>query len=150
MPRIRQLEQYKRHLFLRTVWIDPNKQAYLAALSAAEQWKLHAFYRPSEELTFAQFRDHLQVIQRDHPQLRHVSGKLYRRVELAYTPHPRQLQAEQKKQDRARTRNKVPARRGGRIVVYGIVRPKPDLNKLLKAMIEMARDERDKDDRPER
>lgn len=147
MPRVTQREQYKRHLLLQTIWSDPSKQACLTTLSGNEQRKLHTFYQPSEELTPKQFRNHLHAIQRDHPQLRHVSGKLYRRVELAFAQHARQLQAGQKEQARGRTGNKVPVRRGGRVVVYGVVRPKPDLNKLLKAMIEMTREEQDKGDK---
>jgi hypothetical protein len=56
------------------------------------------------------------------------------------------MQTGQKEQTRNGSRNKVQTRRGAPIVVHGIVRPKPDLNKLLRAMIEMAWDEQDKDD----
>ena len=143
MPRVTQCEQYKRHLFLRTVWSDPSKQAYLAVLSTKEQWKLHAFYQPSEELTLKQFRDHLRTIQQGHSQLRHITGKLYRRVERAVAHHG-QRPARQKRQ----ARNRVSARRSGTIVAYGVVRPKPDLNKLLKALIQMAREKQDEDEKP--
>lgn len=144
MPRVTQREQYKRHLFLLSVWSDPSKQACLAVLSTKEQWKLHSFYQPSEDLTLRQFSDHLHAIQQDHPQLRHVSGKLYRRVELALTWHE-QRQAESAK---SQTHHKASVRRGGQVVVYGVVRPKPDLNKLLKALIQMAREEQNKDEKP--
>lgn len=147
MPRITQHEQYKRHLFLRAIWTDSSKQACLAVLSAKEQWKLHTFYRPSEELTLKQFRNHLRSTQRDHPRLCHISGKLYWRIEHTVTRHV-QRQAKQKTPAQGRTRNKISARRGGPIVVYGVVRPKPDLNKLLKALIQMAREEQSEDENP--
>ncbi|WP_182263996.1 hypothetical protein [Paenarthrobacter ureafaciens] len=118
----------------------------MAVLSATEQWKIHTFYRPSEELTLKQFRNHLHIIQRDHPQLRHVSGKLYRRIEHAVAQHT-QRQTKQQASAEGRKQNKVPARRGGPVVVYGVVRPKPDLNKLLKALVEMAREEQDEDNK---
>lgn len=147
MPRVTQREQYKRHLFLRTIWTDFGKHAYLTVLSPKEQRTLHAFYRPSEELTLKQFRDHLQVIHRDHPQLCHISGKLYRRIERAVAQHTQGL-AERHAQMQTPTRRKIPARRGSAVVVYGIVRPKPDLNKLLKALIQMAREEHAEDEKP--
>lgn len=150
MSRVTQREQYKRHMFLRTVWIDPGYQACLAVLSANEQWKLHAFYRPSEELTLMQFRDHLRAIRQDQPQLSHVGGKLYRQVEIAFVQQTRRINTQQHKQPAPSksARSKVPAwRQGGRVTVHGVVRPKPDLSKLLKAMIQMAREDQAKDDK---
>ena len=143
MPRVTQREQYKRHLFLRTIWTDPNQQACLTVLSPKEQRTLHAFYRPSETLTPRLFRDHLRAVQQGHSHLRHITGKLYRRVERAVAHH-RQRPARQKRQ----ARNRVSARRSGMIVAYGVVRPKPDLNKLLKALIQMAREKQDEDEKP--
>lgn len=151
MPRITQRDQYKRHLFLRTLWIHPGRQACLTALSANEQWKLHTFYQPDEDLTLKQFGDHLQMMRHNRPQLRHITGKLYRQVEAAFVQQTRQMNTQQQVQRVSgtpkRARAKVPARRrGDRVVIYGIVRPKPDLNKLLKAMIQMAREDQAKDD----
>lgn len=150
MPRVTQREQYKRHLFLRTIWINPSRQACLTALSANEQWKLHAFYLPSEELTFKQFRDHLQAMRQDQPQLCHVSGKLYRHVEVAFVEQTRRTNTQQHKQSAPpkSARSKAPTwRQGGQVAVHGVVRPRPDLNKLLKAMIQMNRDESAKNDK---
>jgi hypothetical protein len=150
MPRVTKREQYKRHLFLRTVWIGPVHQACLAVLSANEQWKLHAFYRPDEDLTVKQFRDHLCAMRQDRPELFHVSGKLYRHIEVAFVQQTRRTNTQQHKQSASpkSARSKVPAwRQGGQVTIHGVLRPKPDLNKLLKAMIQMPREDQAKDNK---
>jgi hypothetical protein len=149
MPRVTNDEQYKRHLFLRTIWIDPISQPCWSVLSATEQWKLHTFYQAAEDLTVELFRVHLRTMRQDQPGNFQVCGKLYRQVEVAFVQQTRRTNTQQREQPESSTstRSKAPAwRQGGQVTVHGVVSPKPDLNKLLKAMIQMARDEQDKDD----
>ena len=57
MPRVTSAEQYRRYKFLHTAWREFD--VLYAAIDTAKQRDLHAFYRPSETLTKAQFIQHI-------------------------------------------------------------------------------------------
>lgn len=70
MPRVTQRDQYKRHLFLREACTGEQYLGVFGLMSATDQWKLHAFYRPDEALSRLEFVDRLKKINKEQPQLR--------------------------------------------------------------------------------
>lgn len=134
MPRVTQREQYERHLLLRRIWSDYFNQDAFADLSVNEQWKVHAFYRPAEVLVFPAFKEHLKRIKREQPELCHVVGKLYVRLQAAF------FAAEVRRGTPARPTIPGPKRRLRRedISLRVIARPKPDIDKLIQAIRMMA------------
>lgn len=134
MPRVTQREQYERHLFLRGIWSDVFSQDVFADLSVNEQWKVHAFYRLDEVLVFPAFKEHLKRIKREQPELCHVVGKLYFRLQAAF------VTAEARRGVPAVPAIPRPKRRLRRedVSLRVIVRPKPDIDKLIRAMRMMA------------
>lgn len=140
MPRVTQHEQYKRHLFLRILWTDQFGQDVFGRLRAGGQWKVHTFYQPDEELNLADFKEHLRKVNQEQPQLRHVAGKLFHRLqdEFAASERRRQLKPETVDPIKRKTSGQL---KYSNVVVYGIVRPKPDLHKLLQAARLMLQEE---------
>lgn len=134
MPRVTQREQYKRHLFLRRIWTDVFSQDAFADLSVNEQWKMHTFYRPDEVLVFPAFKEHLKRIKREQPELCHVVGKLYIRLQAAF------VTAEVRRGTPAVPTTPGPKRRLRRedAPLRVIARPKPDIDKLIQAIRMMA------------
>jgi len=142
MPRVTKRDQYKRYLELRQIWLESSGGSF-GILTPGDQWKVHAFYRPSEHLLFEEFSAHLRQIREKWPRLVHVVGKLSRQVlaEAEQYAMVRRDAVSVAKPTGAKTRKQ----RVQGVTVTAIVRPRPDLNKLLKAMIQMAREESAKD-----
>lgn len=134
MPRVTQREQYERHLLLRKIWSDYFSQDAFADLSVNEQWKVHAFYQPDKALSFPDFREHLNRIKREQPELCHVAGKLYVRLQAAF------VTAEVRRSIPAIPTTLRPKRRLRQedVSLRVIARPKPDIDKLIQAMRMMA------------
>lgn len=134
MSRVTQREQYERHLLLRRIWSDYLSQEAFADLSVNEQWKVHALYRPDEALDFPVFKEHLKRIKRKQPELCHVAGKLYLRLQAAF------FAAEARRSTPAVQAIPGPKRRLQRkdVSLRVITRPKPDIEKLIQAMRMMA------------
>lgn len=139
MPRVTHRDQYKRHLFLREAWTGERYLGVFGVLSATDQWKLHAFYRPSEPLGRQEFVEHLQQINRERPQFRHVAGKLFRQIEQALIQQARRIPTPQPVEVGSHRRH---------IVVRGVARPQPDIDKLIRALIAMIEDEQSEQSDP--
>ncbi|WP_235781158.1 hypothetical protein [Sinomonas notoginsengisoli] len=118
-------------------------------LTPTDQWKVHAFYRPSERLTFEEFNANLREIKRRRPGLVHVAGKLSRQI-LTEAARLAAVRLEPMPSVVARG-SKRRVQHVREVTVTGIVRPTPDLHKLAKAYLEIAKgmlekEERDKQD----
>jgi hypothetical protein len=72
MPRVAPSTHYKRHLFLRTAWLEFPKLYALLPLRA--QWQVHEFYQPSEELTKGEFVARVKELANTKPALVHQAG----------------------------------------------------------------------------
>lgn len=134
MPRVTQREQYERHLLLRRIWSDFFSQDAFADLSVNEQWKVHAFYQPDKALDFPDFKDHVKRINLEQPELCHMAGKLYFRLQATF------FTAEARRGTPAVPATPRPKRRLRRedVSLRVIARPKPDIDKLIQAMRMMA------------
>ncbi|WP_437773491.1 hypothetical protein [Arthrobacter sp. KNU40] len=138
MPRVTQRDQYERHLFLRMLWV--NNGAVFAQLRAADQWRVHSFYQPDEELSPREFKAHLRRVKLGRPGLVHVAGKLFLRL------HDQFVEMERRRRLAAIAKPALPVRprrqnKYRRIVVYGVVRPRPDLQKLVAAAKALVREQ---------
>lgn len=146
MPRVTKRDQYKRYQALRQIWLEPLSGSF-GVLSPSEQWKVHAFYQPSERLTFEEFTAHVRETKLRRPGLVHVVGKLSRQI-LAEAARIAAIRPEPAP---------TVAPRGGKrriqrvrsVTVNPVVRPEPDLHKLVRAMIELAKLERETQQRNE-
>lgn len=132
MPRVTHRDQYKHHLLLREAWTGGRYQGVFGALSTTDQWKLHSFYRPDDALSRQEFVEHLQRINKEQPQLRHVAGKLFQQFERALLQQARPTPALQPVESGSHRRH---------IVVRAVARPQPDIDKLIRALIAMVEDE---------
>lgn len=95
---------------------------------------MHAFYQPDKALGFPDFKDHVKRIKREQPELCHVAGKLYFRLQEAF------FAAEDRRGVPAVPTITGPKRRLRRedVSLRVIARPKPDIDKLIQAMRMMA------------
>lgn len=59
MPRLNNQRYYQRHLLLRKIW--QQQQPRFALLSHQQQWDIHAYYKPSEQLADAELVKHRQI-----------------------------------------------------------------------------------------
>lgn len=144
MPRVTKHDQYKRYQELRQIWLEPLSGSF-GILTPTEQWKVHAFYRPSEWLTYEEFGEHLRDIKRRRPGLVHVAGKLSRQI-LAEAARLATVGREPAPSVVTRgSRRRI--QRVRNVTVHAIVQPTPDLRKLAQAYIEIAKALREKEER---
>lgn len=136
MPRVTHRDQYKRHLLLREAWTGGRYQSCFGTLNVNSQWKLHTFYRPSEALSRQEFFDHLKEINKERPQLRYVAGKLFQQFERALLEQARSEPVRQAVEAGSHRRL---------IVVRGVARPQPDMDKLVRALIALVEDDEQSD-----
>lgn len=92
-------------------------------LSSKEQWDLHNFYLVTQDVTDSELRLHRQVVKQVDPSLPQRAGRAYAKLK----------QGNWKQVDYAVTS------KGHAIVVRSVVKPKPDLYKLSRAVIALQR-----------
>ncbi|MCW4467261.1 hypothetical protein OK351_17410 [Glutamicibacter sp. MNS18] len=132
MPRVTQREQYERHLFLRRLWTDfYGGQSVFGEFRLGDQLKIHNFYRPDEQLGFTEFKAHLKQTNREQPQLGHVAGKLFHRMQYEFFAMEERRRLERLHPAAPRKSRRI---QRGDVVVRGIARPKPEIDKLIQAM----------------
>lgn len=131
------MTKYQRHQLLRDIWTNERRNVAFGVLNPYEQQKLHTFYQPDEPLNFKEFVTCLRQIKAARPGIAQVAGRLSRTLldEAAYhtaaTALPKVALA-------------TKGRRGGAvhyITVQAIVRPRPDLKKLVAAAKALVREQ---------
>jgi hypothetical protein len=129
MPRLSNTEYLHMRQFLRDHW--RSNQALFSTLSPNDQWLLHAYFRPSEALTNQALLQHRADITEKRPGLPQQAGRAYAK-----------FCAQAAALARTRAKQPVPAstrHRGAyNLSVQSVVRPEPDVQKLVKALIQMA------------
>ena len=127
MPRFTNKEYLQRHEVARRIW--QQYRGKFGDLSVNQQWDLHDFYRPSEELTAEALIEHRRRVSRERPSLAALANKAYK---ILVDPNP------------PTAVSVTPAAAVGSkraIRVRAIVRPTPDLRKLARALIELAEEQ---------
>ncbi len=121
-------------------------------LSVAQQWELHAFYQPSRQVDFDEFKQHVLELHHSKPSLANRVGKHFRILEsvylefrgrgldlsdpqafnLALTPYLAKVQLQPiVSKDVVSTPPKPP---GHKLIVSAVARPELDLNQLARAV----------------
>ena len=132
MPRLSNDLFIERHHVLRDLWLHQKGQFGL--LEVSEQWDRHPYFVPYKELTDSQLLEHRQAITKKRPSLPNVAGKAL--VSLR-TPKSRVY-------DPAVSGSGKQLRQ---IHVSAVARPEPDIEKLAKALLEVAREMQSKEKR---
>ncbi len=131
MPRLSNELYYKRYEVLRWLWLNENKT--YGCLSPKEQWAIHSFFQPSKDLSFDELVAHRRTIVKERPTLPARAGKAGRRlVDIAtgkHSPKPSRSTAAASRQGKGR-----------QVYVRGVVRPEIDVEKLARALLEIAED----------
>ena len=131
MPRLTNTDYLNIRHYLAGVWRQ-DRSAF-GLVSSADQQRLHAYFRLTEELTDTESLKHRTDLTRGHPSLPHGAGRA-----LRHLANPRQSLR------RRPARAVAPSRRGSRehnITVRAIVRPQPDVKRLAQALLALARQE---------
>ena len=121
MPRLKHATFLAQRRQLMAAWEDGQRR--FAHLSLSDQRVLHDFYRPPESLTDKQLVEHRRHIKRTDKSLANRAGKAHVRfargeVDVGYQAT-------------------LPS---GRVVTaHPVLRPQPDMELLVKALIETAR-----------
>jgi hypothetical protein len=110
-----------------------------ASLTPREQWLLHDFFQPAHDLPNRQLLDHRRAITKARPSLPHQAGRALSKLRR----HSAGLQEVVPVTEIRNKPVKVTA-----VQVRGIVRPKPDLHKLVEALQAMARNQAEADSDP--
>ena len=122
---------------LKRYWF--KAQSVYSYLTPNEQWQLHDFYRPSEDLSEEQLIAHRAKITAARPSLPHQAVRALEKLDAAAANWA-------VKAVRPREPAPAPARRKGRgqrehnLVIRSVVRPKIDTAKLSQAIILLARE----------
>jgi hypothetical protein len=136
VPRVSPQRQYDRHRFLCEAWL--HFQSLYTILPMNQQWELHAYYRPSEQLSEAELREHQHTVAKQQRELPSKAGKhfnqLYRAFRTAFEHSrgdSRRFNAAIAELGHATTH---PTRRGS-VRVSAVARPEPDLRRLARALL---------------
>jgi hypothetical protein len=73
MPRLTSKQYLKHHKLLRHYWL--NHQSVYSYLTPTQQWQLHKFFRPAEELGTDELLQHRKAITAAQPSLPHQVGR---------------------------------------------------------------------------
>ena len=122
MARLTNQEFIKRHRLLRQLWL--KHQARFALLKPTQQWDVHDYYRPSEELAEAELLANRRRISQERPALPHRASKAFK-ILIGLTPAPEPAVH-------------TDPRTGRRIQVRAVVRPQIDVEKLASALLMLA------------
>jgi hypothetical protein len=145
MSRITPSQHYERYQFLRTAWREFNK--LYALLSLRQQWQIHEFYQPSKELTQAELTAHIKELHHTNPALVHQAGKhvhlmmrVFRHIssELG-VPKLEQAHALNTLIQRVNPSPVVTTKNDRRLTIAAVARPTPDMDKLAKALVMLAK-----------
>ena len=131
-------KQYLRiHKRLRRFWF--RAKSVYSYLTPNEQWQLHDFYRPSEELSDEQLTVHRVEITKARPALPHQAVRALEKLDAAAANWA--LKAVRPREPAlSPARRKGSGRRKHNLVIRSIVRPKIDIKKLSRAIILLAED----------
>ncbi|HEU4715835.1 MAG TPA: hypothetical protein VFS14_03320 [Candidatus Saccharimonadales bacterium] len=138
MPRVT-FEMYcRQHLNLKNTW--KYAPGHFAKISAENQWRLHDYFRPSEDLTRDELHKHWLEVRKDpsssHPQ---CAGRAYTAMRPYIVNAPIKV-VSVPVEHTARGKN------GQKVVrVEGLVRPEIDVEKFAKALLSIAKDMRQKE-----
>jgi hypothetical protein len=122
MPRLSTADYLLIRQMLYDIWHHRRGQGF-QLISTNDQRSLHAFFRPSEDLTEAELLEHRQTVSNEQPSLPQCTGRA-----LRHFANPLPLQGVV-----------YPGGPGvqHRIVVYPLLRPKPDLEALARIVLRM-------------
>lgn len=123
MPRLKKHHYVARHRWLRRLWLE--HEARFGVLSPAEQWDVHAYYKPSYDLSESELLKHRRSITSERPTLPARASKVFK-VLVDPTADPSRAAMVQTSES------------GRRIRVTGVVRPEPDLEQLARALLMLA------------
>jgi hypothetical protein len=73
MPRLTDKQYLKYRKFLRRLWL--YRLSTHSFLTPTQQWQIHAYFRPSEDLTNEELLEHRKTITVEHPSLPHQAGR---------------------------------------------------------------------------
>jgi len=123
MPRLTNDQYIKRHQLLRQLW--HKHQARFALLTPTQQWDVHDYYRPTEELTKPELLERRRRISHERPALPHRASKAFK-ILIGAAPAS------------ATPTVHTDPRTGRRIQVRAVVRPQIDVDKLASALLMLA------------
>lgn len=126
MPRITKQQYLDRHHLLRKDSLEASVR--LGNLTTTQQWALHAYYLPRQDLTDQELLDHRGLVTAQRPSLPNTAGKAFAALQTG--------RASGIIRDPVIIKGKM---RGSRISVRAMARPEPDVEKLAKALLYVAR-----------
>lgn len=115
MPRLSKADYLFFHAYLKRVW-ESQRRAF-SLISTKDQRYLHDYFRPSDQLTKAELQAHRIASTRERPSLPHCAGRALRHL-ADPVPLKQPLSA-------------------GRIVLYPLLKPNPDLARMRRALVSM-------------
>ncbi len=149
MPRITYISFWERHDTLKHAW--EICQTLFAVIPHAQQLDVHQYYRPTEDLTDEQLREHWKTIGTQDKSLPNRASKAFLRMKRIYGRAFDNAHGDVQTFNRllyAVSRDSVmkPPKRN-QVPVMGVARPQPDVQKLAMALkliaVQMAEEHED-------
>jgi hypothetical protein len=125
MPRLSTKQYLDLHNYLRHLWLE-HKQIY-SLLQPNQQWDLHEFFAPTEDLGPEQLLAHRKQAAAAASSLPQSAGRAFKELDL--------IMAGQKRPHTI----SVPAGRQGHLHAHPLVNPDIDYEKLARAFVAAAR-----------
>ncbi len=133
MPRITNQHYLRTRREVQRLW---QEGGHFANLNAHDQLALHAYFAPSKDLDESGLLALRQAISVEYPSLPSQAGKAWARLQ-------RILDGQELPYPLTRPRRRQPVEVGSRrkahnIIVYGELRPEPDVRRIARAIVTMA------------
>jgi hypothetical protein len=126
MPRTTNQQYLAAYRFLRAVWCESDGGVF-AELSPQEQWYLHDYLRPSEQLSDEALLAHCKEISIQRPSLPQCAGRALKFLQAVLETFVEPAPAV-----RHQPGERLPTKRVTSISVGAVVRPKPDAAALAR------------------
>jgi len=138
VPRLTNKDYLSQRDFLVDAW--GHFQRVFTVLPYEEQMVLHAFYLPYKDITREEAVEHRQLITKKQPSLPHRAGKSYAKLYSYSQALQHHLVTKPARDPNARVKALLTSGRNRNIRVFALANPELDVEKLAKALIEVAKD----------
>jgi len=128
VPRLSPNDYLKAYKHLRYLWL--NQSNVYSYLRPTEQWQLHKFFRPSEELSKEELLQHRKDITIKNPSLPHQAGKALKEFDQV-------MHSKVKARGVTGLKTQAIVRGNRSVQVRSLVRPQIDIPRLARALIEL-------------
>ncbi|MDG4668615.1 hypothetical protein [Mycobacterium sp. 236(2023)] len=143
MPRLTHSTYCAQHRYLKQVWVE--SQPSWVELRPGEQRELHDYYVPTQRFSDEELLEYRQKITALHPSLPQRAGRALKKLRAAHAAYEASVKARVAEPIVVGKGKKKRLSKDRVITVKSLVHPQPDIDRLAKAVLALAKELADAD-----